>query len=162
MLPNPFFVKINAWPVRWENVIQKFAPFLQFLITNQCKQPPNSRTFAQSGHPVHYLGHFYLFTCLIYVLRKTTFLLFVTRRSVFAVSSSVHLCLCLFLFQSFCPSVRTFCLLSIDTFFCLPVSGWWLLTGGVAEKHDFRGIQRKIPQNPDFAQKQDLNPVPHG
>jgi hypothetical protein len=33
---------------------------------------------------------------------------------------------------------------------------------GVAEKHDFCGIQRKIPQNPDFAQKQDLNPVPHG
>jgi hypothetical protein len=33
---------------------------------------------------------------------------------------------------------------------------------GVAEKHDFRGIQRKILQNPDFAQKQDLNPVPHG
>jgi hypothetical protein len=33
---------------------------------------------------------------------------------------------------------------------------------GVAEKHDFCSIQQKIPQNPDFAQKQDLNPVPHG
>jgi hypothetical protein len=30
----------------------------------------------------------------------------------------------------------------------------------VAEKHDFRGIQRKIPQKSDFALNQDLNPVP--
>jgi hypothetical protein len=29
----------------------------------------------------------------------------------------------------------------------------------VAEKHDFRSIQRKIPQNPDFALNQDMNPV---
>jgi hypothetical protein len=28
-------------------------------------------------------------------------------------------------------------------------------TDGVAEKHDFRGIQRKIPQVSDFAKKQD-------
>jgi hypothetical protein len=32
-----------------------------------------------------------------------------------------------------------------------------MLTGmtgiGVVEKHDFRGIQQKIPQNSDFAQK---------
>jgi hypothetical protein len=33
---------------------------------------------------------------------------------------------------------------------------------GVAEKHDFRDIQRKIPQISDFAEKQDLNPPPHG
>jgi hypothetical protein len=32
----------------------------------------------------------------------------------------------------------------------------------VAEKHDFRSTQRKIPQKSDFAQKQDLNPIPHG
>jgi hypothetical protein len=32
----------------------------------------------------------------------------------------------------------------------------------VAEKHDFRGTQRKIPQKSDFAQKRDLNPIPHG
>jgi hypothetical protein len=32
---------------------------------------------------------------------------------------------------------------------------------GVAEKHDFRGIQRKIPQVSDFAKKQDSNPPPH-
>jgi hypothetical protein len=32
----------------------------------------------------------------------------------------------------------------------------------VAEKHDFRDIQRKIPQISDFAEKQDLNPPPHG
>jgi hypothetical protein len=31
----------------------------------------------------------------------------------------------------------------------------------VVEKHDFRGIQRKILQSSDFAQKQDLNPVLH-
>jgi hypothetical protein len=35
------------------------------------------------------------------------------------------------------------------------------VVGGVVEKHDFRGIQRKIPHNSDFAQKQDLNPVPN-
>jgi hypothetical protein len=33
---------------------------------------------------------------------------------------------------------------------------------GVVEKHDFRNIQQKILQNSNFAQKQDLNPVPHG
>jgi hypothetical protein len=32
----------------------------------------------------------------------------------------------------------------------------------VAEKHDFCGIQRKIPQVSDFAKKRDLNPPPHG
>jgi hypothetical protein len=32
----------------------------------------------------------------------------------------------------------------------------------VAEKHDFRGIQQKIPQISDFAEKQDSNPPPHG
>jgi hypothetical protein len=32
----------------------------------------------------------------------------------------------------------------------------------VAEKHDFRGIQRKIPQVSDFVKKRDLNPPPHG
>jgi hypothetical protein len=32
----------------------------------------------------------------------------------------------------------------------------------VAEKHDFRGIQRKIPQKSDFALNQDSNPVPSG
>jgi hypothetical protein len=31
----------------------------------------------------------------------------------------------------------------------------------VAKKHDFRGIQRKIPQKYDFAQKRDLNLVDH-
>jgi hypothetical protein len=31
----------------------------------------------------------------------------------------------------------------------------------VVEKHDFCGIQRKIPQKSDFAQKQDLNPELH-
>jgi hypothetical protein len=33
---------------------------------------------------------------------------------------------------------------------------------GVAKKHDFRGIQRKIPQVSDFAKKWDSNPPPHG
>jgi hypothetical protein len=33
---------------------------------------------------------------------------------------------------------------------------------GVADKHDFLDIQRKIPQISDFAEKQDLNPPPHG
>jgi hypothetical protein len=33
---------------------------------------------------------------------------------------------------------------------------------GVAEKHDFRDIQQKIPQYSDFAKKRDLNPPPHG
>jgi hypothetical protein len=32
----------------------------------------------------------------------------------------------------------------------------------VAEKHDFRGIQRKIPQVSDFAKKRDSNPPPNG
>jgi hypothetical protein len=32
----------------------------------------------------------------------------------------------------------------------------------VVEKHDFRAIQRKIPQISDFAKKRDLNPLPHG
>jgi hypothetical protein len=33
---------------------------------------------------------------------------------------------------------------------------------GVAEKHDFCGIQRKIPQVSDFAKIRDSNPPPHG
>jgi hypothetical protein len=33
---------------------------------------------------------------------------------------------------------------------------------GVAEKHDFRGIQRKIPQISNFAKNWDLNPPSHG
>jgi hypothetical protein len=33
---------------------------------------------------------------------------------------------------------------------------------GVVEKHDFCGIQQKIPQTSDFPKKQDLNPLPHG
>jgi hypothetical protein len=33
---------------------------------------------------------------------------------------------------------------------------------GVAEKHDFCGIQQKIPQLSDFAKKRDSNPPPHG
>jgi hypothetical protein len=33
---------------------------------------------------------------------------------------------------------------------------------GVAEKHDFRGIQGKIPQISDFAKNRDLNPPSHG
>jgi hypothetical protein len=33
---------------------------------------------------------------------------------------------------------------------------------GVAKKHDFRGIQRKIPQISNFAEKRDSNPPPHG
>jgi hypothetical protein len=33
---------------------------------------------------------------------------------------------------------------------------------GVAEKHDFRDIQRKILQISDFAKKRDSNPQPHG
>jgi hypothetical protein len=32
----------------------------------------------------------------------------------------------------------------------------------VAEKHDFRSIQRKIPQSSDFANYRDMNPLPHG
>jgi hypothetical protein len=32
----------------------------------------------------------------------------------------------------------------------------------LAEKRNFCGIQQKIPQKSDFAQKRDLNPVPHG
>jgi hypothetical protein len=32
----------------------------------------------------------------------------------------------------------------------------------VAEKHDFCGMQRKIPQKSDFALNQDSNPVPSG
>jgi hypothetical protein len=31
----------------------------------------------------------------------------------------------------------------------------------VAEKHDFRGIQRKIPQVSDFAKKMGFEPPPH-
>jgi hypothetical protein len=33
---------------------------------------------------------------------------------------------------------------------------------GVAEKHDFCGIQQKIPQVSHFAKKRDLNPPHHG
>jgi hypothetical protein len=33
---------------------------------------------------------------------------------------------------------------------------------GVAEKHDFHGIQRKILQVSDFAKKWESNPPPHG
>jgi hypothetical protein len=33
---------------------------------------------------------------------------------------------------------------------------------GVAKKHDFRSIQRKIPQVSDFAKKRDSKPPPHG
>jgi beta-galactosidase beta subunit len=32
----------------------------------------------------------------------------------------------------------------------------------VAEKHNFRGIQRKIPQKSDFVNNRDTNPFPHG
>jgi hypothetical protein len=32
----------------------------------------------------------------------------------------------------------------------------------VPKKHDFLDIQQKIPQISDFAEKQDLNPPPHG
>jgi hypothetical protein len=32
----------------------------------------------------------------------------------------------------------------------------------VAEKHDFRNIQQKIPQISDFDQNRDSNPPPHG
>jgi hypothetical protein len=32
----------------------------------------------------------------------------------------------------------------------------------VAEKHDFRGIQRKIPQESDLANNRDMNLFPHG
>jgi hypothetical protein len=32
----------------------------------------------------------------------------------------------------------------------------------VAEKHDFRDIQRKIPHESDFADNRDMNPFPHG
>jgi beta-galactosidase beta subunit len=32
----------------------------------------------------------------------------------------------------------------------------------VAEKHDFCGIQRKIPQKSDFANDRVMNPFPHG
>jgi hypothetical protein len=32
----------------------------------------------------------------------------------------------------------------------------------VAEKHDFCGIQRKIPQVSNFAKNRDSNPPPHG
>jgi hypothetical protein len=32
----------------------------------------------------------------------------------------------------------------------------------VAEKHDFRGIQQKIPQISDFAKNRDSNPPSHG
>jgi hypothetical protein len=32
----------------------------------------------------------------------------------------------------------------------------------VAEKHNFRSIQQKIPQKSDFAKKWDSNPLPHG
>jgi hypothetical protein len=31
----------------------------------------------------------------------------------------------------------------------------------VVQKHDFQGIQRKIPQKSDFANNWDMNPVPH-
>jgi hypothetical protein len=33
---------------------------------------------------------------------------------------------------------------------------------GVAEKHDFRSIQQKIPQESDFANNRDMNPFPNG
>jgi hypothetical protein len=33
---------------------------------------------------------------------------------------------------------------------------------GVAEKHDFPGIQQKIPQISDFAKNWDSNPPSHG
>jgi hypothetical protein len=36
-----------------------------------------------------------------------------------------------------------------------------LINVGVVKKHDFRGIQRKIPQNSNLAKKQDLIPVPN-
>jgi hypothetical protein len=32
---------------------------------------------------------------------------------------------------------------------------------GVVKKHDFCGIQRKIPQKSDFANNRDMNPLPH-
>jgi hypothetical protein len=32
----------------------------------------------------------------------------------------------------------------------------------VAEKHDFRGIQQKIPQFSNFGKNRDSNPLPHG
>jgi beta-galactosidase beta subunit len=33
---------------------------------------------------------------------------------------------------------------------------------GVAEKHNFHGIQRKIPQKSDFVNNRDMNQFPHG
>jgi hypothetical protein len=33
---------------------------------------------------------------------------------------------------------------------------------GVAEKHDFCGIERKIPHESNFADNRDMNPFPHG
>jgi hypothetical protein len=38
----------------------------------------------------------------------------------------------------------------------------FVLKNGVAEKHNFCAIQRKIPQISNFAQKRDSNPPPHG
>jgi hypothetical protein len=32
----------------------------------------------------------------------------------------------------------------------------------VVKKHDFRGIQQKIPLEFDFANNRDMNPLPHG
>jgi hypothetical protein len=39
--------------------------------------------------------------------------------------------------------------------FCFDFNPWCAIDNGVDEKHDFRGIQQKIPQNSNFAQKQD-------
>jgi hypothetical protein len=58
----------------------------------------------------------------------------------------------MFLYISFVHSIA-FCAAAIKLF---------AIFKGVVKKHDFRGIQRKIPQISDFTLKQDSNLVPSG
>jgi hypothetical protein len=52
MYPNPVFVKINAQSrYTLEKVSQNVGYVYNYLKTNQSKQSPIGRKFAQSGHP---------------------------------------------------------------------------------------------------------------
>jgi hypothetical protein len=57
---QPFFVKNSTQLLPWKKVAQLFVLFLYIIFTKttypKCKQSPNRRKFAQSGHPARKLA----------------------------------------------------------------------------------------------------------
>jgi hypothetical protein len=50
--PNPFFAKISTRLISRKKVAKIFEQLMWLKKTNQSKQSPQKRKFAQSGHPV--------------------------------------------------------------------------------------------------------------